>query len=187
MALRKQDVVRVSIAEEEASLLPKPLLDLYNKAARFLDSRSAVHDHYWAVGIHKAIHKAFPEFAEFRERQWPTIKKRAAKRGRTKPNPQQLGLSLVNQGGTEPQGSSQGPQPPLYRFSNTVSMEVGQRILLVCAIWSTRNRMTIESGTWGEVTEVCSTIKVRWELPHDRKPLWDRFPANEYLDYFKEE
>jgi hypothetical protein len=187
MALRKQDVVRVSKHDDEASLLPRPLLDLYNKAASFLDKQSAVYDHYWAVGIHKAIHKAFPEFAELRARQWSTVKKRAAKRNRINANPQQLALSLASEQSAEAQRSDQGQRPPLHRFNKAVSMEVGQRILLVCAIWSTRNRMTIESGTWGEVAEVCSTIKVKWELPYERNPLWDRFPANEYLDYFEEE
>src|SRR5580765_5940049 len=114
MALRKQDVVRVSIDEDEASLLPRPLLDLYNKAALFLDEQSAVHDHYWAVGIHKAIHKAFPAFTEFRERQWSTIKKRTAKRSRNNANSQQLALSLVRKERTEVQESDQQHQPPLH-------------------------------------------------------------------------
>jgi hypothetical protein len=187
MALRKQDAVRATMHDDEALLLPNPLLELYNKAAVFLDNQSAVHDQYWAVGIHKAIHKAFPEFAELRQRQWPTIKKRAVKRSRINSNPQQIALSLASEERAKAQESGQGHQPPLHRFKRTVSMEVGQRILLICAIWSTRNRMTIESGTWGKVAEVCSTIKVEWELPYDRNPLWDRFPANEYLDYFEEE
>lgn len=187
MALRKQDAMRATMHEDEALLLPRPLLELYNKAAVFLDKQSAVHDQYWAVGIHKAIHKAFPEFAELRQRQWPTIKKRATKKGRINTRPQQLALSLASKETAEPQGSSEGHQVLLHRFNKTVSMEVGQRILLICAIWSTRNRMTIESGTWGKVAEVCSTIKVEWELPYDRNPLWDRLPASEYLDYFEEE
>src|SRR6266705_1727576 len=37
------------------------LHDLYNRASLYLDKGSTHQDHYWAVGIHKAIHKAFPE------------------------------------------------------------------------------------------------------------------------------
>lgn len=184
MALRKQDVVRLPTRRDEAAVIPRPLLELYNKSAHFLDEQSAVYDRYWAVGIHKAIHKAFPEFAELRQRQWPTVKKRVTKRSRINVGPQQLALSLAS---AEAQGSARGHQAQPHRFDKAVSMAIGQRILLVCAIWSTRNRMTIESGTWGEVAEVCSTVKVKWELPYDRNPLWDRFPANEYLDYFEEE
>jgi len=138
------------------------------------------------VGIHKAVHKAFPEFAELRQRQWPTIKKRGARKGRINANRQQLALSLVSEERDKALPPGQGRHPPLRKFNKAVSMEVGQRVLLVCAIWSTRNRMTIESGTWGEITEVYSTIKVEWKLSFDRNPLWDRFPANEYLDYFEE-
>jgi hypothetical protein len=43
-------------------MLPKPLQKLYDKASLFLDKDSAHQDHYWAVGIHKAIHQAFPDF-----------------------------------------------------------------------------------------------------------------------------
>ena len=66
-------------------------------------------------------------------------------------------------------------------------MEVGQRLVLVCTIWSTHNRMPIESGTWGEISEVGSTIKVEWQLPYFCEPLWDRFPPDEYINYFEEE
>ena len=45
--------------------IPKPLADLYKRALLFLDSDSSVQDHYWAVGIIKAITKAYPyEFEE---------------------------------------------------------------------------------------------------------------------------
>jgi len=37
--------------------MPEPLLKLYKKAQLFLDSESSVSDHYWAVGITKAIEK----------------------------------------------------------------------------------------------------------------------------------
>lgn len=60
MARRKRHVVPLPVEHNEASPIPAPLLELYNKASLFLDKQSAVHDHYWAVGIHKAIHKAFP-------------------------------------------------------------------------------------------------------------------------------
>ena len=43
-------------------MLPKPLQKLYDKASLFLDKDSTHQDHYWAVGIHKAIHQAFPDF-----------------------------------------------------------------------------------------------------------------------------
>ena len=66
-------------------------------------------------------------------------------------------------------------------------MEVGQRVVLVCTIWSTHNRMPIESGTWGVISEAGSTIKVEWQLPYYREPLWDRFPPDEYINYFEEE
>ena len=66
-------------------------------------------------------------------------------------------------------------------------MEVGQRVVLVCTLWSTHNRMAIESGTWGEIREVDSTIKVEWQLPYFQTPLWDRFRPDEYLNYFEEE
>jgi hypothetical protein len=100
---------------------------------------------------------------------------------------QQLTLSLAGVEQAEPRGSGQGHQPKLPRFDRMVSMQKGQRVLLVSAIWSTRNRMTIESGTWGKVAEVGSTIKVKWNLPYFRKRLWDRFRPDEYLDYFEEE
>ena len=40
--------------------IPKPLADLYKRALLFLDRNSTVQDHYWAVGIIKAITKAYP-------------------------------------------------------------------------------------------------------------------------------
>ena len=40
--------------------IPKPLADLYKRALLFLDDNSTVQDHYWAVGIIKAITKAYP-------------------------------------------------------------------------------------------------------------------------------
>ena len=40
---------------------PPSLLKLYNKALAFLDEHSAVHDHYWAAGIVRAIDRSFPE------------------------------------------------------------------------------------------------------------------------------
>src|SRR6266446_7847432 len=43
-------------------MLPKPLQKLYDKASLFLDKDSTHQDHYWAVGIHKAIHQAYPDF-----------------------------------------------------------------------------------------------------------------------------
>jgi hypothetical protein len=61
MALRKQDVVRLQILRDQAVVLPRPLLELYNRASLFLDKKSTHQDHYWAVGIHKAIHASFPE------------------------------------------------------------------------------------------------------------------------------
>jgi len=42
-------------------VLPKPLQKLYDRASLFLDKESTHQDHYWAVGIHKAIHASFPE------------------------------------------------------------------------------------------------------------------------------
>jgi hypothetical protein len=48
--------------------IPKPLADLYKRALLFLDRNSTVQDHYWAVGIIKAITKAYPQ--EF-EKQSP--------------------------------------------------------------------------------------------------------------------
>jgi hypothetical protein len=66
-------------------------------------------------------------------------------------------------------------------------MEVGQRVVLVCTIWSTRNQTPIESGTWGVIGQVAGDIKVEWQLPYFQTPLWDCFPPDEYLDYFEEE
>src|SRR5947207_11649640 len=74
-----------------------------------------------------------------------------------------------------------------YRFQKTVSMNVGQRAVLICTVWSTRNRMQIESGTWGQISDVGSSIRVEWLLPYFRTPLWDCFRSDEYVDYFEEE
>jgi len=66
-------------------------------------------------------------------------------------------------------------------------MEVGQRVVLVCTIWSKQNQMPIESGTWGKVSDVGSTIKVEWQLPYYGTALWDCFLPDEYSKYFEEE
>jgi len=216
MALRKQDVVRLPIRRDEASVLPRPLLELYNRASLFLDKKSTHQDHYWAVGIHKAIHKAFPECGEThtattnipgtnrssicqvspqitQSQRKPetrsTIKHRASKRKRrSKSGPQQLAFKLVHEHRPDCRGAhDEDDQVHFRRFQRAVSMEVGQRVVLVCTIWSTHNQMPIESGTWGEISEVGSTIKVEWQLPYYASPLWDRFPPDEYLDYFEEE
>ena len=42
-------------------MVPKPLQKLYDRASLFLDKESTHQDHYWAVGIHKAIHAAYPD------------------------------------------------------------------------------------------------------------------------------
>lgn len=77
MAPRKQDVDRLLIIPDQASVIPRPLLELYNRASLFLDKQSAVYDHYWAVGIHKAIRASFPECGETHtartKKQEPTI------------------------------------------------------------------------------------------------------------------
>jgi hypothetical protein len=77
MAPRRQDVDRLPIIPDQASVIPRPLLELYNRAFLFLDKKSAVYDHYWAVGIHKAIHASFPECGETHtartKKQKPTI------------------------------------------------------------------------------------------------------------------
>lgn len=220
MALRKQNVVRLPIRRDEASVLPRPLLELYNRASLFLDKDSTHQDHYWAVGIHKAIHKAFPECGGIHTapaktkaahtqgdgrpaRQVPpqitlpyqkpeprsTIKHRASKeKRRRRSGPQQLIFKLTHENRDECGGShNDSSVVPFHRFQRAVSMDVGQRVVLVCAIWSTHNQMPIESGTWGEISEVGSTIKVEWQLPYYQSPLWDRFPPDEYLNYFEEE
>lgn len=64
MAPRKQDVVNLPILHNQASAIPRPLLELYNRASLFLDKVSTHQDHYWAVGIHKAIHASYPECGE---------------------------------------------------------------------------------------------------------------------------
>jgi hypothetical protein len=215
MALRKQDVVRLPIRLDAASVLPRPLLELYNRASLFLDKDSTHQDHYWAVGIHKAIHKSFPEWrgahtatatmnprlpaavlpsspqitlTHRKSEPQVTIKQFAGTENRSgNACSPQLTLSFAGVEQAEASRSGQGHQPKLHRFDRVVSMQKGQRVLLVSAIWSTRNRITIESGTWGEVAEVGSTIKVKWNLPYFRKRLWDRFRPDEYLDYFEEE
>jgi hypothetical protein len=64
MAPRKQDALRLPILHDQGSAIPRPLLELYNRASMFLDKKSTHQDHYWAVGIHKAIHASFPECGE---------------------------------------------------------------------------------------------------------------------------
>ena len=65
MAPRKQQHVdSLPIIPGQASVIPRPLLELYNRASLFLDKQSAVYDRYRAVGIHKAIHASFPECGE---------------------------------------------------------------------------------------------------------------------------
>jgi hypothetical protein len=218
MALRKQDVVRLPIDCDQASVIPRPLLELYNRASLFLDKKSTHQDHYWAVGIHKAIHASFPDCGgthtatttnpltqakgssscqvspqinqtHRKQKSQSTIKHRASKeKRRRKSGPQQLAFKLVHEDRADCRGSHDESGPvPFRRFQRAVSMEVGQRVVLVCTIWSTHNQMPIESGTWGEISEVGSTIKVEWQLPYYREPLWDRFPADEYIDYFEEE
>jgi hypothetical protein len=217
MALRKQDVVTLPIRRDEAAaVIPRPLLELYNRASLFLDKDSTHQDHYWAVGIHKAIHKAFPDCGEIHaatiktpgterssscqvspqitlthRKQEPrsTIKHRASKENRRrKSGPEQLAFKLVHEDRSDCRGShDESNLVPFHRFQRAVSMEVGQRVVLVCTIWSIHNQMPIESGTWGAVAEVGSTIKVEWQLPYFRTPLWDCFPPDEYLDYFEEE
>jgi hypothetical protein len=216
MALRKQDVVRLPIRRDEAAVIPRPLLELYNRASLFLDKDSTHQDHYWAVGIHKAIHKAFPECGETQQQRQPnlgthdwsscqvspqklrthrkqepgsTIKHRASKeKRRRKSGPEQLTFKLTHEDRAECRGShDQSNVVAFHRFQRAVSMEVGQRVVLVCTIWSTRNQMPIESGTWGVISEVAGAIKVEWQLPYFQTPLWDCFPPDEYLDYFEEE
>ncbi len=224
MALRKRDVraplprehlrpANTQSRDNEASSLPKPLLDLYNRASMFLDKKSTHQDHYWAVGIHKAIHASFPECGEThtattknpgrsacqvspqvtptlrKQKERSTIRHRATKgKRRRKSGPEQLAFRLVHEDRADCRGShDEGNLVRFRQFQRAVSMEVGQRIVLVCTIWSTHNRMPIESGTWGEICEVGRTIKVEWQLPYYRTPLWDCFPPDEYGSYFEEE
>ena len=214
MALRKQDVVRLPV-REEASVIPQPLLDLYNRASLFLDKNSTHQDHYWAVGIHKAIHKAFPDCGETHvatakkpgTHDWSscqvspqitrprsqepqsTIKHRAGQgKRRLRSGPVQLAFKLVHEYRADCRGAHEESRVvPFHRFQRAVSMEVGQRVVLVCTIWSTKNQMSVESGTWGEISEVGSSIKVEWQLPYFQTPLWDCFRPDEYLSYFEEE
>jgi hypothetical protein len=63
---------------------PPALLKLYNKALVFLDEHSAVHDHYWASGIVRAINRSFPEFPNAVPRlkeATPGVRERAAGEG----------------------------------------------------------------------------------------------------------
>ena len=215
MTRRKQDTVGTPLCDK-ASVIPRPLLELYNRAALFLDKESTHQDHYWAVGIHKAIHASFPECGEThtattnipgtksssicqvspqitqshrKQETRSTIKHRASKRKRrSKSGPQQLAFKLVHEHRPDCRGAhDEDDQVHFRRFQRAVSMEVGQRVVLVCTIWSTHNQMPIESGTWGAIAEVGSTIKVEWQLPYYASPLWDRFPPDEYLKYFEEE
>jgi hypothetical protein len=203
MARRKQDTVGPP-PSDKASVIPRPLLELYNRASLFLDKESTHQDHYWAVGIHKAIQASFPECGEThtattnipgtkssstcqvspqitqtnrKQETRSTIKHCASKRKRrSKSGPKQLGFKLVHEDRPDCQGAhDEDDQVHFRRFQRAVSMEVGQRVVLVCTIWSTHNRMPIESGTWGAIAEVGSTIKVEWQLPYYRSPLWDRF------------
>lgn len=80
---------------EVDAVLPKPLQKLYDRAALFLDKDSTHQDHYWAVGIHKAIHAAFPEFGG--SHTAPTKSNKAAR---------------ITQG---QRGSSARQDPPLVR------------------------------------------------------------------------
>ena len=216
MAIRKQAAVRLPILRDEATAIPRPLLDLYNRASLFLDKQSTHQDHYWAVGIHKAMHASFPECGETHaattkipgterssscqvspqitlthRKQEPrsTIKHRASKeKRRRKSGPEQLAFKLTHEDRADCRWShDESNLVPFRRFQRAVSMEVGQRVVLACTIWSTHNRMPIESGTWGEISEVGSTIKVEWQLPYYRTPLWDCFLPDEYLKYFEEE
>jgi len=280
MALRKQDVVRLPIRRDEASVLPRPLLELYNRASLFLDKDSTHQDHYWAVGIHKAIHKAFPECGETQTAQanpGTTSNGRPAKSPRKQPkkesdysyrtrthhqqcqepsrcsaativrndygvnvrneqnelaqnpksivagaitispyahaadnslrmamkrcvgkgnrgikaDPEQLALAFASQDQDQSSSQKAGDQRAealfLHRSESPVSMEVGQAVVLICSIWSPRNRMTIESGTWGKIAEVGSTVTVEWQLPYYQTPFWDCFPPDECLNYFEEE
>jgi len=190
MAPRKQDTVGPPLCDQ-ASVIPRPLLKLYDRASLFLDKKSTHQDHYWAVGIHKAIHASFPECGEThtattnipgtkrsstcqvspqitqthrKQETRSTIKHRASKGKRwRKSGPQQLAFRLVHEGRPDCQGAhDKDEQVRFRRFHRAVSMEVGQRVVLVCTIWSTHNRMPIESGTWGAIAEVGSTIKVEW-------------------------
>ncbi len=193
---------------------PKPLMKLYKRALLFLDNQSAVHDRYWAAGIVRALDKSFPECGEthttstkipgtvgsscqvspqatrsLREQDpRSTIKHHSRKeKRRRKRGPQQLAFKLTHEERPDCKGShDESNQVPFRRFQRTGPIEAGQRVVLVCTIWSTLNRMPIESGTWGEISEVGSNIRVEWQLPHYRTPIWDCFRPDEYVDYFEE-
>ena len=187
MALRKQDAV-VMYRAVEAEIIPTPILELYRRAALFLDKQSAVHDHYWAVGIHKAVHQAFPQFAtEALGNRLP--KSHCKSKRRQKAPSEQLRLSLPEDRSTA-SGSGlevEGGFSRFYTLDKNVSVRVGQHVVLISEMWSTRNRMSIEVGTRGKVVRIDSKIKVRWKLPYFRKRLSDLFAPDEYLDYFEEE
>jgi hypothetical protein len=199
MALRKEDLIvdlsssRVQPLAQDLTLdnhsaVPQPLLELYERASLFLDKQSAVHDHYWAVGIHKAVHQAFPRFATEALGNRLPISHSKAKRRRKAPS-EQLRLSLPEDHLTA-SGSGQEIESGFSRFytlGKNVPVGVGQHVVLISEMWSTRNRMAIEAGTRGRVVGIGSKIKVRWKLPYYRKRLSDLFAPDEYLDYFEEE
>lgn len=132
-----------------------------------------------------------PQITQAPRKQEPrsTIRHRASKgKRRRKPGPEQLAFKLVHEDRPDCCGAhDEGDLPRFRRFQRAVSIEVGQRVVLGCTIWSTRNRMPVESGTWGKISEVGSTIKVEWQLPYYRTPLWDCFLPDEYSKYFEEE
>ncbi len=79
------------------------------------------------------------------------------------------------------------PAPPLdpTRLERDASLRIGQDVMLISSMWSTRNRMMIEAGTRGKVVKIDSKIKVRWKLAMIGKKLSDLFAPDEYLDYFE--
>jgi hypothetical protein len=114
-----------------------------------------------------------------------TVSHRASKeKRRRKSEPEQLAFKLSHEDRPDCRGHDENNVVPFRRFQKAVSMEVGQRVVLVCATWSKHNQMAIESGTWGKVSEVGGTIKVEWQLPYYRTPLWDCFLRDEYSKYF---
>ncbi len=120
MARRKKATARPP-PRDCALVIPEPLLELYNRASLFLDKKSTHQDHYWAVGIHKAIHASFPECGETHADmtkppgrlsgskvspqtpqaypcQRSTVKHRASKeRRRPKSGPEQLAFKLTHE------------------------------------------------------------------------------------------
>lgn len=106
---------------------------------------------------------------------------------RRKSGPERLALKLADEDRADCRGSrDQSDLAPFHRFQRAVSMEVGQRVVLVCTIWSTHNQMAIESGAWGAIRETANTIRVEWQLPFYRRPLSDRFRPDEYPNHFEE-